>query len=155
MLTRWVCTPYSSCSNSALYLHRSQSFPRDCVAGMFFHSVLHLFQLQLCPACCYAQCTHAHILWLCCSTVKWSYMSFTPQARQYTDISRFTLRCLVCSVSLTGHEDAQNHARATGHTNFGEVWPSNRQNMLYDRINQLYTHKYIVTNCTMHYVLYK
>ena len=43
------------------------------------------------------------------------------EARQYTDISRFTLRCLVCSVALTGHEDAQNHARATGHTNFGEV----------------------------------
>ena len=43
------------------------------------------------------------------------------QARQFTDLAGFTLRCLVCGKALTGQTDAQSHAKATGHINFGEV----------------------------------
>ena len=43
------------------------------------------------------------------------------QARQYTDVANFSLRCLVCGTALTGHTDAQAHAKKTGHVNFGEV----------------------------------
>ncbi|XP_065654263.1 ubiquitin thioesterase OTU1 isoform X3 [Hydra vulgaris] len=41
--------------------------------------------------------------------------------RQYTDLAGFTLRCLVCSTPLTGQSQAQQHAKITGHINFGEV----------------------------------
>lgn len=41
--------------------------------------------------------------------------------RQFTDVSNFMLRCLVCNTLLKGHSDAQNHAKSTGHINFGEV----------------------------------
>ncbi|EDO34238.1 predicted protein, partial [Nematostella vectensis] len=41
--------------------------------------------------------------------------------RQYTNLSKFTLRCLVCNTPLTGQIAAQQHAVSTGHTNFGEV----------------------------------
>ena len=41
-------------------------------------------------------------------------------ARQYTDVSSFQLRCLGCSKLLTGQKEAQEHAKTTGHTNFGE-----------------------------------
>jgi len=41
--------------------------------------------------------------------------------RQFTDLSGFSLRCLVCSTPLTGQTQAQQHAKETGHTNFGEV----------------------------------
>lgn len=41
--------------------------------------------------------------------------------RQFTDVNRFTLRCMVCQKGLTGHAEARDHAKETGHTNFGEV----------------------------------
>jgi len=41
--------------------------------------------------------------------------------RQFTDVSGFTLRCLVCNTCLTGQKQAQEHATQTGHINFGEV----------------------------------
>jgi len=40
---------------------------------------------------------------------------------QYTDLAGFSLRCLVCRTPLTGQTQAQQHAKQTGHTNFGEV----------------------------------
>jgi len=43
------------------------------------------------------------------------------QNRQFTDLDGFTLRCLACQTTLVGQEDAQRHAAATGHTNFGEI----------------------------------
>ncbi|XP_029428859.1 LOW QUALITY PROTEIN: ubiquitin thioesterase OTU1-like [Rhinatrema bivittatum] len=41
--------------------------------------------------------------------------------RQFTDVNRFTLRCMVCQKGLTGQAEAREHARDSGHTNFGEV----------------------------------
>ncbi|XP_057620724.1 ubiquitin thioesterase OTU1-like [Chionomys nivalis] len=41
--------------------------------------------------------------------------------RQFTDVNRFTLRCMICQKGLTGQAEARDHARETGHTNFGEV----------------------------------
>lgn len=41
--------------------------------------------------------------------------------RQFTDVNRFTLRCMVCQEGLTGQVGAREHAKETGHTNFGEV----------------------------------
>lgn len=41
--------------------------------------------------------------------------------RQFTDVNRFTLRCMICQKGLTGQAEAREHARETGHTNFGEV----------------------------------
>ncbi|XP_025061209.1 ubiquitin thioesterase OTU1, partial [Alligator sinensis] len=43
------------------------------------------------------------------------------QKRQFTDVNRFTLRCMVCQKGLTGQAEARDHAKETGHTNFGEV----------------------------------
>lgn len=42
------------------------------------------------------------------------------KSRQYTDLSGFTLRCLVCNDGLRGQRQAQQHAMATGHSNFAE-----------------------------------
>ncbi|XP_071484253.1 ubiquitin thioesterase OTU1-like [Diadema antillarum] len=42
------------------------------------------------------------------------------RSRQYTDLTGFTLRCLVCNDGLRGQRQAQQHAMATGHTNFAE-----------------------------------
>lgn len=42
-------------------------------------------------------------------------------SRQFTDVNKFTLKCLVCSQFLTGQTEAQQHAKTTGHMNFGEV----------------------------------
>ncbi|XP_064399616.1 ubiquitin thioesterase OTU1-like [Halichondria panicea] len=42
-------------------------------------------------------------------------------ARRYTDLAGFSLRCMVCGKALTGQTDAQDHAQTTGHINFGEV----------------------------------
>lgn len=50
-----------------------------------------------------------------------AHMFTISQARQYTDVTKFSLRCLVCGTALTGHTDAQTHAQRTGHVNFGEV----------------------------------
>jgi len=41
-------------------------------------------------------------------------------ARQFTDTTNFSLRCLVCQKGLTGETGAQQHAKETGHINFGE-----------------------------------
>ncbi|KAM9149105.1 ubiquitin thioesterase OTU1 [Pangshura tecta] len=41
--------------------------------------------------------------------------------RQFTDVNRFTLRCMVCQKGLTGQVEAREHAKETGHANFGEV----------------------------------
>ncbi|KAG8470132.1 hypothetical protein KFE25_008553 [Diacronema lutheri] len=41
-------------------------------------------------------------------------------ARQFTDTAKFTLRCLVCQAGIVGERGAQEHAKATGHTNFAE-----------------------------------
>ncbi|KAM4795408.1 ubiquitin thioesterase OTU1 [Rhinophrynus dorsalis] len=43
------------------------------------------------------------------------------QKRQFTDVNRFALRCMVCQKGLTGQSAARDHAKETGHTNFGEV----------------------------------
>lgn len=42
-------------------------------------------------------------------------------SRQFTDVNKFTLKCIVCGVHLTGQVQAQQHAKSTGHANFGEV----------------------------------
>lgn len=41
--------------------------------------------------------------------------------RQFTDVNRFALRCMVCQTGLVGQKEAREHAKMTGHTNFGEV----------------------------------
>jgi ubiquitin thioesterase OTU1 len=41
-------------------------------------------------------------------------------ARQFTDTANFALRCLVCQLGLKGEKEAVEHAKATGHQNFGE-----------------------------------
>ncbi|MBN3297412.1 OTU1 thioesterase, partial [Amia calva] len=41
--------------------------------------------------------------------------------RQFTDVNRFSLRCMVCQTGLVGQAEAREHAKETGHTNFGEV----------------------------------
>lgn len=42
-------------------------------------------------------------------------------SRQYTDVNKFTLHCLVCNKMLTGQAELLSHAKETGHSNFGEV----------------------------------
>lgn len=42
-------------------------------------------------------------------------------SRQFTDVDKFTLKCLVCNVHMKGQVQAQQHAQSTGHMNFGEV----------------------------------
>ena len=42
-------------------------------------------------------------------------------SHQYTDIQKFTLKCMICDVKLTGSESAQKHAKETGHQSFGEM----------------------------------
>ncbi|KAG5899169.1 hypothetical protein JTB14_029003 [Gonioctena quinquepunctata] len=42
-------------------------------------------------------------------------------SRQFTDVDKFTLKCMVCNILLKGQTAAQEHAHSTGHTNFGEV----------------------------------
>lgn len=42
-------------------------------------------------------------------------------SRQFTDVDKFTLKCNQCNVNLTGQTQAQQHAKSTGHTNFGEI----------------------------------
>lgn len=43
------------------------------------------------------------------------------ETRQFTDVNKFTLKCQDCDVMLKGQTEAQEHAKRTGHTNFGEV----------------------------------
>ncbi|XP_033157346.1 ubiquitin thioesterase OTU1 [Drosophila mauritiana] len=42
-------------------------------------------------------------------------------SRQYTNVDKFTLRCMQCDVRLVGQVQAQEHAKQTGHKNFGEI----------------------------------
>lgn len=42
-------------------------------------------------------------------------------SRQFTDVNRFSLKCIQCECLLVGQTEAQLHAKTTGHTNFGEV----------------------------------
>lgn len=42
-------------------------------------------------------------------------------SRQFTDLNKFTLKCYQCDKLLTGQSEAQQHAKSSGHTNFGEV----------------------------------
>ncbi|CAK9811713.1 Ubiquitin thioesterase OTU1 [Anthophora plagiata] len=42
-------------------------------------------------------------------------------SRQFTDIQKFTLMCNDCKVKLNGQVEVQQHAKETGHMNFGEV----------------------------------
>jgi ubiquitin thioesterase OTU1 len=42
------------------------------------------------------------------------------QMRLFTDTANFSLRCLVCQEGLVGENEAREHARSTGHQNFGE-----------------------------------
>jgi ubiquitin thioesterase OTU1 len=43
------------------------------------------------------------------------------QRTQFVDLTGFDLKCLVCGVGLRGQRGAQEHAKETGHTNFGQV----------------------------------
>ncbi|XP_046453286.1 ubiquitin thioesterase OTU1-like [Daphnia pulex] len=45
-------------------------------------------------------------------------------SHQFTDVNHFTLKCMVCNCFLTGQIQAQQHAKETGHANFGEVTAS-------------------------------
>ena len=42
---------------------------------------------------------------------------------RYTDLARFTLRCETCGAALRGEREAEEHAMATGHSNFQEYNP--------------------------------
>lgn len=42
------------------------------------------------------------------------------EARQFTDVANFTLRCGVCQIGLKGEKEAVMHAKETGHQNFVE-----------------------------------
>ncbi|XP_013400633.1 ubiquitin thioesterase OTU1 [Lingula anatina] len=41
-------------------------------------------------------------------------------SRNYTDTSKFTLKCSACEIGLVGQNEATEHAQLTGHTNFCE-----------------------------------
>ena len=43
------------------------------------------------------------------------------EKQQYVDTSSFQLKCLVCGVGLVGQMDASEHAKSTGHQNFGQM----------------------------------
>ena len=42
------------------------------------------------------------------------------EARQFTDMANFTLRCKDCQIGVKGEKEAVAHAKTTGHANFGE-----------------------------------
>lgn len=46
--------------------------------------------------------------------------SEAKSVRQFTDVEGFSLRCLACQIPLRGQREAQDHAKSTGHINFGE-----------------------------------
>lgn len=41
-------------------------------------------------------------------------------SRQFTDVTEFTLQCLICRTPLKGQHEAQQHAISTGHDKYGE-----------------------------------
>lgn len=42
-------------------------------------------------------------------------------SHQFTDVSKFTIKCLICQVTFKGQAEAQAHAQQTSHVSFGEV----------------------------------
>ncbi|XP_058834048.1 ubiquitin thioesterase OTU1 [Topomyia yanbarensis] len=42
-------------------------------------------------------------------------------SRQFTDVNKFSLKCIDCGCLLKGQVEAQQHAQKTSHVNFGEV----------------------------------
>jgi ubiquitin thioesterase OTU1 len=42
-------------------------------------------------------------------------------SKQYTDVDGFSLKCLQCQKLLKGQIQAQEHAKSTGHMNYGEI----------------------------------
>ena len=44
----------------------------------------------------------------------------SKKAKEYTDVLNLKLRCLSCQKGLAGQQEAQDHAKITGHINFGE-----------------------------------
>lgn len=40
---------------------------------------------------------------------------------QFTDVNKFSLKCLDCQTMMKGQVEAQEHAKNSGHINFGEV----------------------------------
>lgn len=42
-------------------------------------------------------------------------------SRQFTNVDKFSLRCLQCDMMLVGQLQATQHAKATGHASFGEI----------------------------------
>lgn len=42
---------------------------------------------------------------------------------QFTNMAEFSLRCLICRSPLKGQNEAQQHARSTGHDRYGEYKP--------------------------------
>ncbi|KAH8286651.1 hypothetical protein KR018_004044 [Drosophila ironensis] len=42
-------------------------------------------------------------------------------SRQFTNVDKFTVRCMQCDVILVGKVEAQRHAEETGHNQFGEI----------------------------------
>lgn len=43
------------------------------------------------------------------------------QSGQFVNLASFSIQCIVCGTGLKGQSDAQQHAEATGHTNFKQV----------------------------------
>jgi len=41
--------------------------------------------------------------------------------RQYTNLTRCGLQCNICYTVMSGEDDAREHARLTGHQNFGQI----------------------------------
>ncbi|KAL1510041.1 hypothetical protein ABEB36_004697 [Hypothenemus hampei] len=42
-------------------------------------------------------------------------------SRQFTDVNKFSLKCMDCNIMLKGQIEARDHAMSTGHMNFGEI----------------------------------
>ena len=74
----------------------------------------------LCFTQAYSSSLPFPILWLNQSSFT-TIISPPLQARQYTDVAKFSLKCLACGTGLQGQSEAQRHAMETGHINFGEV----------------------------------
>ncbi|CAK0879074.1 unnamed protein product [Prorocentrum cordatum] len=49
-----------------------------------------------------------------------AYVAEQHKQRKFTDTGTFTLRCLVCQQGVVGESEALEHAKATGHQNFGQ-----------------------------------
>ena len=49
-----------------------------------------------------------------------SLVAAAHASHKYTDTAGFTLRCIVCREGMRGQAAAAAHAKATGHTSFGE-----------------------------------